>query len=237
MAVMVGVEWCAPPARLYQRRAGGAHHSAGVETGETIARRGSRGTEALGRERIMEQLLQEFETPVVDTAGTIYRVFLYGRSRPADTWQGWLVFERVSDGRRFSTDVETTQPDAQAVLYWASGLTDAYFDGALVRALQPVVGGDALTRGRRLSALERAVLNCFGRYRKTHLLTQTVLGELRYATADIVRTLQDLEKGGLLIRTTDEGNDWVSLTGAGVEEAGLGDRSVYGHDPGNAFTS
>jgi len=43
----------------------------------------------------MEQLLQEFDRPVADQAGTMYRVFLYGRSRPADTWQGWLVFERT----------------------------------------------------------------------------------------------------------------------------------------------
>lgn len=182
----------------------------------------------------MDQLLQEFERPIANTAG-LYRVFLYGRSRPADTWQGWLVFERVADGVRFATDVETTQPSAQAILYWASGLTEAYFEGALDRALQPhphnataistpapVIGGNAATRRRRLGALERAVLNCFGRHRVTRLLTTTLFEELRYAHADIVRALEDLEKqGGLVVRATEEGNDWVFLTGAGVEEVGL----------------
>lgn len=198
----------------------------------------------------MEQLLQEFDRPVSDQAGMMYRVFLYGRSRPADTWQGWLVFERTSDGKRFSTDVETTQPNAEAVLYWATGLSEAYFDGAIERALHPrdrdaaaiatpapIVSGDAATRRRRLGALERAVLNCFRRHGAARLLTQTVLDELRYAHADIVRALEDLEKqGGLVLRETQEGNDWLFLTRAGADEAGL---PAHGQVPGavNALTS
>lgn len=86
----------------------------------------------------MERLLQEFEQTVTDGSGTIYRVFLFGRSRPGDTWQGFLVFERLADGERFATDVETTQPNAKAIEYWATGLTGAYFDGALERARKPL---------------------------------------------------------------------------------------------------
>ena len=183
----------------------------------------------------MERLLQEFDKPVTDAGGVLYRVFLYGRSRPADTWQGWLVFERISDGRRFATDVETTQPNAQAVLYWATGLTDAYFDGALVRAQNPrphdatpmavpppIVSSDSDTHRRRLAALERDVLDCFARHRVRRLLTQSLFADLPHAHADVVRALEDLEKqGGLLIRETDNGNDWLLLTPAGAEEAGL----------------
>lgn len=47
---------------------------------------------------------------------------------------GLAEFERTTDGRRFSTDVETTQPNAEALLYWSTGLTAAYFEGALERA-------------------------------------------------------------------------------------------------------
>ncbi|HJQ40606.1 MAG TPA: hypothetical protein VKB93_25965 [Thermoanaerobaculia bacterium] len=183
----------------------------------------------------MEQLLQEFERPVADKAGTIYRVFLYGRSRPADTWQGRLVFERMRDGQRFATGIETTQPNAEAVRYWASGLSGAYFDGALDRALNPhrhdaraistpapVVGDDSAMRRRRLGAIERAVLNCFLRNRAIRLLTQTLFDQMRYAHADVVRALEDLEKqGGLLLRRTEEGNDWLFLTRSGAEEAGV----------------
>ena len=185
----------------------------------------------------MERLLQEFEQPVRDTGGILYRVYLYGRSRPADTWQGWLVFERTTDGQRFATDIETTQPNAEAVLYWATGLTDAYFDGALVRAMNPrtkdpsavpmpapIVSSDSETHRRRLAALERDVLDCFTRYRTRRLLTTALLAELPHAHADVVRALEDLEKqGGLLIRQTEEGTDWLVLTPAGADEAGVAD--------------
>ena len=185
----------------------------------------------------MERLLQEFERRITDDTGTIYRVFLYGRSRPADTWVGWLAFERISDGGRFSTDVETTQPNAQAVVYWALGLTDAYFDGALARALKPrsavsplplipapLVGndGDSNTRRQRLANLERAVLACFTRHRAKRLPTLTIFAELPNAHADVVRAFEDLEKqGGLLIRRTEQGSDWIFLTQSGAIAAGV----------------
>lgn len=185
----------------------------------------------------MERLLQEFEAPIRDAAGLLYRVFVYGRSRPGDTWQGWLVFERATDGRRFATDIETTQPNAEAVLYWATGLTDAYFDGALARAMNPrprdrsavavpapLVSSDSATHRRRLAALERDVLASFTRHRTRRLLTQALFAELPHAHADIVRALEDLEKqGGLLVRQTEQGNDWLFLTPAGAQEAGVED--------------
>ena len=181
----------------------------------------------------MERLLQQFEKPITDDTGALYRVFVYGRSRPSDTWQGWLVFERTSDGQRFATDVETTQPNAEAVLYWASGLSNAYFDGALVRAQNPrprdtsaipvpppVVTSDTQTHRRRLAAVERDVLDCFARHGTRRLRTDAVFAELPYAHADVVRALEDLEKqGGLLIRQTEGGSDWLLLTPVGTEEA------------------
>jgi DNA-binding MarR family transcriptional regulator len=48
-----------------------------------------------------------------------------------------------------------------------------------------------------------------------------LLDELSYAHADVVRALEDLEKqGGLLVRRTEEGNDWLVLTEVGVQAAG-----------------
>jgi hypothetical protein len=188
-------------------------------------------------EDYVERLLQQFEQAVSGRDGNTYRVYLYGRSRPADTWKGWLVFERITDGARFATDVETTQPNAEAVLYWATGLTDAYFDGALERAQkpprpepvavvvpEPVVSesGDSVSRQRRLAAIEQAVLACFTRHTTRRLLTRIVFDELPNAHADIVRALEDLEKqGGLLVRRTEEGNDWLFLTQPGAEVAGV----------------
>ena len=185
----------------------------------------------------MDRLLQQFEHQVADAAGTVFNIYLYGRSRPHDTWQGWLVFERIPDGQRFSTDVETTQSNAEGILYWATGLTDAYFEGALQRALrpalsetapyripEPIVGGpgDSASRRRRLAELERTVLDCFTRLQSTRLLTQRVFDEIPHAHADVVRALEDLEKqGGLLVRRTEAGNDWLMLTAEGARATGL----------------
>lgn len=181
----------------------------------------------------MERLLQQFEAPVRDSAGALYNVYLYGLERPGDTWQSWLVFERASDGRRFTTGVETTQPNAEAILYWATGLTDTYFDGALQRALQPQspsrvaapaveAAVDTETRRARIAEVERAVLSCFGRRQAVRMLTQAVFDELPYAHATVVRALEDLEKhGGLLLRRTEEGSDWLFLTEKGIGVAGL----------------
>jgi hypothetical protein len=174
----------------------------------------------------MDQLLQQFETPVYDRDGESYVVYLWGRSRPGDTWQGWLVFERAGDRRRFSTPVETTQPNGEAVVYWGSGLTATYFDGALQRALNPggtveaarpiaplvARGVDSAARRERLSDIERDMLAWFDRHRSTRALSQTLFDELPYAHADIVRAIEDLEKNGhYLTRRTEEGNDWIFL--------------------------
>ena len=43
-----------------------------------------------------------------------------------------------------------------------------------------------------------------------------------YANADLVRALEDLEKKWrLLIRYTEEGNDWVQLTSEGAQLLGI----------------
>ena len=181
----------------------------------------------------MEQVIHEFEDEIVDGAGVRYKVTLRGSSRPGDTWQGWLVFERA-DGASLATGVETTQSNAEALRYWATGLTDAYFEGALARASSPrtvvpapapplpVVSADYATRRERLAAVERAILDSFARRGAVRLLTRELFAELPNSGADVVRALEDLEKqGGLLLRRTEEGNDWVYLTADGAEAAGV----------------
>ncbi|HEX7705039.1 MAG TPA: hypothetical protein VF701_01130 [Thermoanaerobaculia bacterium] len=174
-------------------------------------------------------LLQQFEAPFNDGSGEKYTVYVYGRTRPGDNWKGWLVFERHSDGTRLSTGVETTQPNAEAVTYWATGLSTAYFEGALNRAQSPPSKPRSATvvaapPHRTLSEIERAVVACFSRRHRTRLQTRSIMDDLPDAHADVVRALEDLEKqGGLLVRQTEEGTDWVLLTENGVEAAGVGD--------------
>jgi hypothetical protein len=88
----------------------------------------------------VEQVLQHFEQAVRDASGASYRVYVYGQRSADRTWHGWLVFERLTDGRRFSTGVETSQPTSMAVVHWANGLEEVDFAEALLRARRPVLG-------------------------------------------------------------------------------------------------
>ena len=175
----------------------------------------------------MDRVLQHFEEPLVAEDGQRYTVYLYGRSRPADTWQGWLVFERQRDGARFETPVETTQPNENAVLYWGTGLSDTYFMGALERALRgslppvearvvppPLIdsGVDHSTMEARRATIETDILALFRRSGDRQLLTRDVIAALPYGSADVVRAIDDLEKTQRrVVRRTEEGNDWLYL--------------------------
>jgi hypothetical protein len=185
----------------------------------------------------MDRLLEVFEAPFVDDDGQTHTVQLYGRSRPGDTWEAWLVFVRGSDGARFATATETTQPSAEAVLYWATGLTSAYFEGAFRRAVTPRpsprivnvppplrdVRADRETYAQRLGDLEQQILNLFRNAAVTRMPTDSVLNGLPHAHADTVRAIEDLEKRRqLLERSTEGGSDWVVLTMAGLRAIGRG---------------
>lgn len=184
------------------------------------------------------QLLQQFEETVTGTDGETYRAFVYGQPRPGSTWEGWLVFERLRDHRRFATGTETTQPDADSIVYWATGLTSAYFDGALERALRPVTplpgtmappplvegGVDSSIRAARRATLERDILKVIHDQRDARILTQQLFDTLPYANADVVRALEAMEKQHRWIaRRTEKGNGWLLLTDAGLRAAGLDD--------------
>lgn len=63
--------------------------------------------------------------------GTSYTVRAY--AQPAgNVWTGYLEF--TGAGRTLRTGEETSQPNRDAVAYWASGLEAVYLEGALVRA-------------------------------------------------------------------------------------------------------
>ena len=57
---------------------------------------------------------------------------------PDGMWQGWMEFLPVAEGTPLRTGRETTQPNHTDLLYWATGLTPVYLEGALERALRPV---------------------------------------------------------------------------------------------------
>lgn len=80
----------------------------------------------------MAELIHECEHDVVAADTRRYRARVFGEQR-GHLWAGWIEFTGP-DGSILRTDVETTQPGRDALIYWASGLEAVYLEGALVRA-------------------------------------------------------------------------------------------------------
>ena len=83
----------------------------------------------------MDELIQECETKVLDANGVTYRAVVYGKERADGTWVGWIEFRPAGGGepaRR--TGQETSQPNRDALAYWATGLEPVYIDGAFSRS-------------------------------------------------------------------------------------------------------
>ena len=81
----------------------------------------------------MAELIQTYAEVVRDARGVEYTVQAFGEKRAGGNWEGWLEFRSAAgDVRR--TERETTQPNQEALRYWASGLEPVYFDGAFARA-------------------------------------------------------------------------------------------------------
>ena len=86
-------------------------------------------------------------------------------------WEAWIEF--VSPTRSVRTGRETEQPNRDALMYWAQGLTATYLEGALVRAtrepvqaplepsISPVFERPAGPPGARPFKPQRAILNPF----------------------------------------------------------------------------
>jgi hypothetical protein len=91
-----------------------------------------------------------------------------------------------------------------------------------------------------LALVENYVLGFFRRRGETRILAREIFDSSpEIANADIVRAFEDLEKRQrALVRHTEEGNDWVSLTPEGARLAGLSapdeDPSAFAHPPKSA---
>ncbi|HSJ25678.1 MAG TPA: hypothetical protein VK929_13470 [Longimicrobiales bacterium] len=101
----------------------------------------------------MSDVIQPYETQLRGRDGRRYGVQACGRERSDGTWEGWLEFLPLDGGTPLITQRETTQPNRADLAYWATGLTDPYLDGALLRAsteLPPApkrTGGTAVAAG------------------------------------------------------------------------------------------
>ena len=136
----------------------------------------------------MAEVIRVFDVPVTSEEMT-GRAQVCGR--PAgNIWEGWIEFE-TADGDWRQSPRETTQPDRDALAYWASGLSATYFEGALARALAPPIEPPPVVTARphfdgpapgiaaRPVVADRAVLDPFSVGAKGETLLRQELSALR----------------------------------------------------------
>ena len=86
----------------------------------------------------MAEVLASFSTQVTDEFGSYYPRAV-GRLARDGMWEGWIEFVPADGGSDvLVTAVETHQPERQHLVYWATGLSQVYMEGALKRARNPV---------------------------------------------------------------------------------------------------
>ena len=85
----------------------------------------------------MSEILVKFDEPIHGSDGEMYFAQAMTRRRDDNLWEGCLEFTPVNGGESLRSGRETTQPNRNAVMYWAQGLTRVYLMGALERALAP----------------------------------------------------------------------------------------------------
>ena len=81
---------------------------------------------------------------------------------------------------------------------------------------------------QKLERIEEYILALFRRNATARLLSKQVFDSTNeYANADFVRAFEDLEKKKrLLVRYTDEGNDWIQLMPEGAKYAGVSEAEM-----------
>ena len=85
----------------------------------------------------MAELIHKHSTHVCTPMGHVFRTRVCGERQPDGLWTGWLEFDDELGQTAWRTERETTQPNREALDYWASGLEPVYVQGAFARA-QPV---------------------------------------------------------------------------------------------------
>jgi hypothetical protein len=88
----------------------------------------------------MAEVLTRFAEPLHTPDGVTYVAQACGTQNGDGMWEGWIEFVPAGGAATpLRSPRETTQPNHADVLYWATGLTSTYLEGALTRALNPIV--------------------------------------------------------------------------------------------------
>jgi hypothetical protein len=143
-------------------------------------------------EESMAEVLVDYTELVARPDGTRYAARACGAETENGTWHGWLEFVDPAGGETIRSGRETTQPNRTDTLYWATGLSAVYLEGALERALHPLARPATRTAGGPFeppmdptprppdqhSAAPESILNPFSVYRKGETLLRRQLGAL-----------------------------------------------------------
>lgn len=107
--------------------------------GDTLPTAGRTTSPRNGRENeTVAEVLVQFTSAVAGPNGGSFTARACGRQMDDDRrWEGWIEFVPDSGGAALRTPRESVQPNRQDLHYWATGLTAAYLEGALSRALAP----------------------------------------------------------------------------------------------------
>lgn len=87
----------------------------------------------------MAEVLAQYADALSDEDGVQYRARACGGEMADGKWQGWIEFVPLDGTAPLRSGRETTQPNRADTVYWATGLTPVYLQGALHRALNPLV--------------------------------------------------------------------------------------------------
>jgi hypothetical protein len=138
------------------------------------------------------EVLVEYPDLITSEEGMTYSARACAAQTSENSWQGWIEFEPVDGGAPLRSPRETTQPNRTDAHYWATGLTPVYLEGALRRALHPLVRKPVPPRPdpafdgplpeplapESVPAATEAVLNPFSVYQKGEALLRRQLSAL-----------------------------------------------------------
>jgi len=85
----------------------------------------------------MAEVLVEFDAVFRAPDDARYAPRACARVADDGRWEGWLEFSDLDTGAVVRSGRETTQPSRDDTMYWATGLTRVYLEGALARAIAP----------------------------------------------------------------------------------------------------
>lgn len=96
----------------------------------------------------MAEVLVKFDEPIPRADGVKYFAEAMARERRDGLWEGWLEFTPLNGSEDpIPSGRETTQPNRDATMYWAQGLSRVYLMGALERAVSPTAATEREREG------------------------------------------------------------------------------------------